>query len=220
VGSYETSGPRNPTAYRRQYRRPNYPVFGELPYEHSLVRGQRCRWWRRIHARCRVERAPALTRGGWFRVQGAERMVQGAGFRVQGAGCRVQGAGFRVQGAGFRVQGSGCRVQGSGFRVQGAGFRVQGSGCRVQGSGKSTSPHDPSNRYISKDRNIHPLVQISRMDGQTHGIQGRYKVHPRSEIHVCGPSVRVAESCTVRSILDLRTTTSQKCESVPRRARI
>ena len=123
-------------------------------------------------------------------------------------------------GSGFRVQSAWCRVQGSGCRVQGAGFRVQGSGCRVQGSGKSTSPHDPSNRYISKDRNIHPLVQISRMDGQTHGIQGRYKVHPRSEIHVCGPSVRVAESCTVRSILDLRTTTSQKCESVPRRARI
>ena len=27
-GSYETSGPRSPTAYRRQYRRPNYPVVG------------------------------------------------------------------------------------------------------------------------------------------------------------------------------------------------
>ena len=31
-------GPRGPTAYRRQYRRPNYPVFRTIPY--STGRGE------------------------------------------------------------------------------------------------------------------------------------------------------------------------------------
>ena len=39
---------------------------------------------------------------------------------------------------------------------------VGGVGRRVRGA---TSPHDPTNRLISKDRNNYPPVQTSRIDG-------------------------------------------------------
>ena len=48
-----------------------------------------------------------------------------------------------------------------------------------------------STRWISKDRNIYSLVQISRIDGHTLGIQGCHTVSPRSDNHQFGPIVRI-----------------------------
>ena len=140
--------------------------------------------------------------------------VWGSGFGVRVSGFKVQGSGSRVQGSGSRVQGS--RVQGPGSRVQGPGSRVQGPGSRVQGpwpdvmhaqprrlclrrgdargyahftnSRPKTEPTqtEPSRSEHRKDMNIYPLVQTSRIDGQTIGIRGCHKVNPRSENHRFG----------------------------------
>ena len=56
---------------------------------------------------------------------------------------------------------------------------------------RTTSPHDPTNRLISNDRNNYPQVQISRIDGQTLGILGPVKVNLRSENGPFGPPRRV-----------------------------
>ena len=35
-----------------------------------------------------------------------------------------------------------------------------------ESTSRTTSPHDPANRVIDKDRNNYPPVQISQIDGQ------------------------------------------------------
>ena len=52
----------------------------------------------------------------------------------------------------------------------------------------ATSPHDPTNQLISKDRNNHLPVQISRKDGQTLGILGPVKANLRPENGPFGPT--------------------------------
>ena len=106
-------------------------------------------------------------------------------------------SGFRVQGAGFRVQGSGLRVQGSEFRVQGSGFRVQGPGSRVQGSGFWVQGPGSCGGRLTWTGPPNPSRTPSRRSCWSVGTCTR----------ASSPGV-------------LRTTTSQKCAAVPRRARI
>ena len=76
---------------------------------------------------------------------------------------------FRVWGLGFRDD-LGLRVSSIvEVMVYGAWLMVHGVCFMVYGS---NSPHDLSNRSISKDRNVYPLAQFSQIDGQTIGILG------------------------------------------------
>ena len=45
-----------------------------------------------------------------------------------------------------------------------------------------TCPHGPTNRFIPKDRNDYPLVQISRIDGHTLVSGGSVKANRKFQI--------------------------------------
>jgi len=59
-----------------------------------------------------------------------------------------------------------------------------------------TSPHDPTNRLISEDRNNHPPVQISRNDGQTPLFRGLFQSKYQLQIGRFGLVVRVGGRLT------------------------
>ena len=83
---------------------------------------------------------------------------------------------------------------GSRFGVQGSGFRVQGTGCRVQGSG-------------------------CRVQGAGFRVQGLLALEFVARL-VCEECLLHHLSTRTRVNGDLRTSTFQKCEAVPRRSRI
>ena len=70
----------------------------------------------------------------------------------------------------------------------------------LQGGSDATSPHDPTNRLSSKDRNNYPPVQISRIDGHGHLFEGSVKVKFNSEVGRFGFIVRAGGSyCRFRA---------------------
>ena len=108
----------------------------------------------------------------------------------------VSGCGSRVSGFGFLVSGFGFRV--SGFGILGFGSWVLGLGFRVltRTPMDTSSPDSPD--MISLSRSLPPL----------------------SLTHTFPLSMSRSLSLAAWGLLNLRTTTSQECEAVPRRARI
>ena len=60
-------------------------------------------------------------------------------------------------------------------------------------SDPATSPHDPTNPFISKDRNDDPLVKIGRIDGKTLVLGGSVKVNLLFQIGSFGRVVSAGE---------------------------
>ena len=94
--------------------------------------------------------------------------------------------------------------EGSGFRVQGSGFRVQGSGFRVSGFGSR----------VSEARTIWAGRLGFRVDGLRfgRGVVASLDLLAQSRLFLLVHGRHRPAH--------LRTTTSQKCAAVPRRARI
>ena len=135
------------------------------------------------------------------------RCAGGVGLPSLGTGrtrirLRVPGFGFQVSGIGYRVSGFGFRFRASEFRV--SGFRLRVSNVDWGQGGTRTAVVASRARHTRHARR--PLGPGDRMSvvPSVSGVSGV-------------PGGSCVEGC---ELINLRTTTSQKCEAVPRRARI
>ena len=112
----------------------------------------------------------------------------------------LQGFGLRVWGSGFRVQGLGFRVQVPGLGVESLGFGVEGLGARVLWG---VYLREALHALLHDQKVVHP--QEVRSGVGAHHVPPVPSRHPGQPFHLQATLVF---------------TTSQKCEAVPRRARI
>jgi hypothetical protein len=134
--------------------------------------------------------------------------VPGLGFRVSGSELRVLGSGFQVSGLGFRIPCSRFQVPGSRFRVSGFGYRVPGSRFQVSDFGVRWDLLDSHAEVVQEELELRVQEVPIQLD-QRGFVLLRGLVF---KAHGLGSSIG--------RVPNLRTTTVQNCEAVPRRARM